>query len=250
MTLQNGLSELVEKIVSQLDPGTIRTSSPVERIHWKPGPALYQVRLKDGFTLEADTVVAATPAFVTASLMSETDVTLVRSLREIPYVSTATVSLAFRKEGFKHPLNGFGFVVPRAENRSIMACTWTSTKFPHRAPENGVLLRCFIGGSGREELVSGADSDILKKVREDLQGIMGITEEPLFSKVYRWEKANPQYPVGHADRLEDIDARLSRLPGLFLAGAAYRGVGIPDCIRQGQDAAESALRYLRERNRS
>ncbi|HSG05319.1 MAG TPA: protoporphyrinogen oxidase, partial [Nitrospiria bacterium] len=155
-----------------------------------------------------------------------------------------------RKEGFSHPLNGFGFVVPRAENRNIMACTWTSTKFPHRAPDDGVLLRCFVGGAGREDLVAGTDADILMKVREDLRGIMGITEEPLLSKVYRWEKANPQYPVGHGDRIAEIESRLSRLPGLFLAGAAYRGVGVPDCIRQGQDAAESAFRYLRERKTS
>ncbi|HEY5649294.1 MAG TPA: protoporphyrinogen oxidase [Nitrospiria bacterium] len=244
MTLKNGLSEIVETLAGKLEPGSVLTGSGAERIHWKPGLSLYHVRLKNGTVLEAHSVISAAPAYVTANLMAQTDATLVRSLNEIPYVSTATVSLAFRKKDFSHPLNGFGFVVPRGENRGIMACTWTSTKFPHRAPDDGILLRCFVGGAGREEILSGPDDEILKRVRTDLKETMGISEEPLFSKVYRWERANPQYLVGHGERLAEIDDRLSRFPGLFLAGAAYRGIGIPDCIRQGQNAADQAHRYL------
>jgi len=244
MTLKGGLTELVEAIVSKLDRDAITTGTEAERIHWKSGLSTYQVRLKNGTALTADAVIATSPAYVTADLLSETDATLVRTLREIPYVTTATVSLAYHKNSFRHPLNGFGFVAPRREERTIMACTWTSTKFPHRAPAGRVLLRCFAGGAGRENIVSLPDLELVDRVREDLREIMGVTEEPIFFRIYRWEKANPQYPVGHLDRLAEIDDRLTRFPGLFLAGAAYRGVGVPDCIRQGKEAAERAFNFL------
>ncbi len=250
MTLKGGLSELVTALVSKLDQNALIVGTEVERIHWKSGLSTYHVRLKDGTTITADAVIAASPAYVAADLLAETDATLVRTLREIPYVSTATVSLAYRKNQFRHPLNGFGFVVPRREGRNIMACTWTSTKFPHRAPEDRVLLRCFVGGAGREDLVGLPEKDLVNTVRDDLRAIMKITEEPVFSRVYRWEKANPQYPVGHLDRLADMDDRLTRLPGLFLAGAAYRGVGVPDCIRQGNEAAERVFKYLTAQKQS
>jgi len=244
MTLKGGLSELVEAIVSKLDREALTIGTDAERIHWKSGLSTYQVRLKNGTSLTADAVIATSPAYVTADLLSETDATLVRMLREIPYVSTATVSLAYRKDSFRHPMKGFGFVAPRRERRSIMACTWTSTKFPHRAPADRALLRCFVGGAGREDIISLPEKDLVERVREDLREIMGVTEEPILSRVYRWEKANPQYPVGHLDRLAEIDDRLTRLPGLFLAGAAYRGVGVPDCIRQGTEAAKRAFNFL------
>lgn len=250
MTLKGGLSELVTALVSKLDQNALIVGTEVERIHWKSGLSTYHVRLKDGTTITADAVIAASPAYVAADLLAETDATLVRTLREIPYVSTATVSLAYRKNQFRHPLNGFGFVVPRREGRSIMACTWTSTKFPHRAPDDRVLLRCFMGGAGREEIASLPEKDLVNTVRDDLRAIMKISEEPVFSRVYRWEKANPQYPVGHLDRLADMDDRLTRLPGLFLSGAAYRGVGVPDCIRQGNEAAERAFKYLTAQKQS
>jgi len=244
MTLKGGLSEMVAAISSRLDSEALILGTDVERIHWKSGLSTYQVRLKDGRALTAHAVIAASPAYVTASLLAETDATLVRSLQGIPYVSTATVSLAYSKDSFPHPLNGFGFVVLRREGRNIMACTWTSTKFPHRTPAGRVLLRCFLGGAGREAVVGLSDKEMVDLVREDLGRIMRITEEPILCRVYRWERANPQYPVGHLDRLAEIDDRLSRLPGLFLAGAAYRGVGVPDCIRQGKEAAERAFKFL------
>ncbi|HEY5594724.1 MAG TPA: protoporphyrinogen oxidase [Nitrospiria bacterium] len=244
MTLKGGLSELVTALVSKLDQNSLIVGTEAERIHWKSGLSTYHVRMKDGASMTADAVIAASPAYVAADLLAETDATLVRMLRDVPYVSTATVSLAYRKDSFRHPLNGFGFVVPRREGRSIMACTWTSTKFPHRAPDDRVLLRCFVGGAGREDLVNRPETDLVNHVRDDLRAIMKITEEPVLSRVYRWEKANPQYPVGHLDRLAGMDDRLTRLPGLFLAGAAYRGVGVPDCIRQGNEAAERAFKYL------
>lgn len=244
MTLQGGLSELVTAITSRLDPASVATGAEAERIHFRSGLSHFNVRLKDGTVLEADAIIATAPAYVTADLLAETDATLVRMLGEIPYVSTATVSLAYEKDRLRHPLNGFGFVVPRAEGRNIMACTWTSTKFPHRAPDGRALLRCFVGGAGREETLLRSDKDLVELVREDLRVIMGITAEPVLNRVYRWEKANPQYPVGHLERLADMDDRLTRLPGLYLAGAAYRGVGVPDCIRQGQEAADRAFRFL------
>jgi protoporphyrinogen/coproporphyrinogen III oxidase len=244
MTLKGGLSEMVDAISSKLNPEDLILGADVERIHWKSGLSTYLVRLKDGRALTAHAVIASSPAYATANLLAETDATLVRSLQGIPYVSTATVSLAYPKDAFPHPLNGFGFVVPRREGRRIMACTWTSSKFSHRAPVDRVLLRCFLGGAGREEVVGLSDKEMVELVREDLGGVMGIAEEPIVRRVYRWERANPQYPVGHLERLAEIDDRLSRLPGLFLAGAAYRGVGVPDCIRQGKEAAERAFKFL------
>ncbi len=147
--------------------------------------------------------------------------------------------------GFDHPLNGFGFVVPRKEPTRLLACTWTSTKFTHRARPGTVLLRAFIGGPRREELVDLDDDALIALVREELRAIMGITAAPTVARVYRWPRGNPQYDVGHLDRMDEIEALCP--PGLYLTGSAYRGVGIPDCVKQGQATAQQVIAYATSR---
>ena len=166
----------------------------------------------------------------------------------IHYVSTATVTLGYKKEGFSHSLDGFGFVVPKAEGRSILACTWTSSKFPHRAPEGYVMLRCYLGGALQEEIAEKDAETLETLVRNDLQKIMGINETPIFCKVFQNHKSNVQYHVNHSERIDSVMEDLKNFPGLFLAGSAYRGIGIPDCIQNGNQAAESAFDFLNSKS--
>ncbi len=243
MTLKEGMGELVETLTKRLDPSTRMAGSGVTGI--QPRSMTYELLLADGQRLEADAVILATPAFVTADLLKQLNSSLADRLRRIPYVSTATVSLAYKRSGFSHPLNGFGFVVPRSEQRTILACTWTSTKFPHRAASDHVLVRCFVGGAGREELALHEESTLVKMVCEDLKAIMGVSTEPALAKVYRWEKANPQYNVGHLEQVAEIEKMTAQHPGLFITGAAYRGVGVADCIHQGIQTAEKVLTHLK-----
>jgi oxygen-dependent protoporphyrinogen oxidase len=243
MTLQNGLQEIVGAIEKALR-GTIITGCGVARIQTQAGG--YTLTLDDGRVLVADVVVLAAPAFAAAELLRGMSAELADKLDRIRYVSTATVSLGFNAEGFQHPLNGFGFVVPRKEPTRLLACTWTSTKFTQRARPGTVLLRAFIGGSRREEFVDLGDEALVSLVREELHAILGITAEPTVSRVYRWPQGNPQYDVGHLERIDEIESLCP--PGLYLTGSAYRGVGIPDCVKQGQATAQQVITYARQKS--
>ncbi len=248
VTFKGGMQELVQAITGRLSRVSVQTGTPVRTVRMiQPGAdraPRYEVRLAGGRILQADAVILTTPAYLAAEMVEDLDRLLAKQLWAIPYASTATVSLAYRRVGFRHSLNGFGFVVPRVEGRRILACTWTSTKFPHRAPPDHVLLRCFIGGAGGEVLAAQDDRAMLLMVREELRATMGIMNEPVLTRISRWPEANPQYLVGHGERLAAIDEALGRQPGLFLAGSAYRGVGIPDCIHQGSLAADRAWQFL------
>jgi oxygen-dependent protoporphyrinogen oxidase len=169
---------------------------------------------------------------------------LAELFERIHYVSTATVTLGYKKEGFSHPLDGFGFVVPKAEGKSILACTWTSSKYPHRAPEGYVMLRCYLGGALHEEIAEKDAETIQTLVRNDLKEIMGIKETPVFCRVFKNHKANVQYHVNHSEIIDSIMENLKKFPGLFLVGSSYRGIGIPDCIHSGNQAAEATLEFL------
>jgi oxygen-dependent protoporphyrinogen oxidase len=246
MTFQEGMGELVETLVSRLDRIQLMSSKRVKAV--RPSGqtgARYHVDLVDGTSMASDVVILATPAFITADLIEEINPTMAQLLRQIPYVSTATVSLAYKRSECHHPLDGYGFVVARTEKRKIMACTWTSTKFPNRAPEDHVLIRCFVGGGGQESLVDMDDQAIVQLAREELKITMGLNTTPVFTRIYRWKRANPQYIVGHLDRLAAIEGLLTQHPGLFLTGSAYYGVGIPDCIHEGSRTAQNALEFLR-----
>jgi oxygen-dependent protoporphyrinogen oxidase len=244
MSLKEGLATLPNTIGSSLNPKGLLTGNQVMSIEKLSDASGYLLTLAKGDLLKVMSVVFATPAFVTADLFKEIDPVLSLELFSLPYVSTATVSLAYERKAISHPMNGFGFVIPRIENRKIMAVTWTSIKFAHRAPHDKLLIRCFVGGIKNEYLTRLNESALIAIVREELQDIMGIHAEPLFTKVFRWEKSMPQYIVGHEEKIKKIEERLSLNPGLFLTGSAYHGIGISDCIKSGERAALAALNFL------
>jgi oxygen-dependent protoporphyrinogen oxidase len=188
--------------------------------------------------------VIATPSYAASELLKEVDGELTEKLLSIPYVSTATVSIAYKKAEVKHPLNGFGFVVPKTERRRIMAATWTSVKWAHRAPEDMVLIRCFLGGAKQGELVFLTDEEMTRVVREELKDIMGIDAEPVITRIYRWKDAMPQYTIGHDERVAEIEELTEKHPGLYLTGSAYRGIGISDTVREAEETAKKVLGCL------
>ncbi|HEV2885058.1 MAG TPA: protoporphyrinogen oxidase [Pyrinomonadaceae bacterium] len=208
-------------------------------------PAKWIVRNDRNETLDADALCLALPSFISAQLLQDVDKSLADQLREIPYTSSAVVNLAYRSEHIPHALAGFGFVVPFVEKRSLIACTFSSVKFSGRAPDGCVLLRAFLGGALQPELATFEDSRLLSFVRTDLRDLLGIEREPLFADVMRWPNSMPQYHVGHLDRVERIEECVGSLPALALAGNAYRGVGIPDCIGSGETAADQLLNTLK-----
>ncbi|HWP47700.1 MAG TPA: protoporphyrinogen oxidase [Candidatus Limnocylindrales bacterium] len=248
VTLRGGLTELVQTLTTQLNRISFIKGKPVVWI--KPSSdssslqPVYHLTLANGEILQADVIVLATPAYIAADFVESFNSSLAAVLREIPYTSTVTISLGYKKSDFAHLPPGFGFVVPRVENRRIIASTWTSNKYPHRAPDDKILLRCYIGGANQEDLVSLEDRILIQIVREELREIAGITQEPVLTRVYRWEKVMPQYLVGHLNRLTTLERLLTHHPGLFLTGNAYRGPGIPDCIHSGALTAEKVLKYL------
>lgn len=188
-------------------------------------------------TLIADAVCLALPAYVSSRLLGKLDPQLAAELAEISYASSATINLAYKRTDIPHPLDGFGFVVPFIEKRSLIACTFSSVKFAGRAPQDQVLLRAFVGGALQPEMFELSEGELLSRVLGDLRDLLGIERAPLFTEVSRWERSMPQYHVGHLERVRRIEARVAFLPGLVLAGNAYSGLGIPDCIRSGETAA-------------
>ena len=237
LTLRGGLGRLVQALVSRLQ-GDLRLNEPAEAV--VPLDAgQFTVRLKSGATLGAEAVIITTLAPATAQVLQDWQPELARRLRQIRMNSSATVSLAYEAGAIQHRLNGTGFLVPRSESGRINACTWTSAKFAHRAPDGMVLLRAFAGGPRAPKDVELDDAALTGLVREELRRTMGITAAPAFSRVYRWREAHPQYDVGHLELVEAIERQCP--PNLRLAGASYRGLGLPDCIAQGEAAASAIL---------
>lgn len=238
ISLQNGMERLAERLRSRL-AGDCRLNTAVRTIARHNGG--YQLTLNDGSQLTAAAVVLAVPAYVAARLLAGIAPQAGAGLNDIRYVSTGTLSLAFRRDEVSHPLNGFGLVIPRSEKRAINAVTWTSTKFEGRAPAGAILLRIFFGGSRRPEMMTKDDEQLLAIARDELKELMGIDATPLFHRIYRWYEANPQYDVGHLERVAAIEAALP--PGIYVSGSPYRGIGIPDCVHQAQ---QTAARLVKE----
>jgi oxygen-dependent protoporphyrinogen oxidase len=242
VTLRRGVGSLVEALVARLD-GTVLTGRSVTRLnHDTTAAQPYTLHLDDGATVPADAVILAVPSSVAAELVAPLHPALAESLRPLRSVSTGTLTLAFRQADVARPLDGFGMIIPRGEQRPINAVTFSSAKFHHRAPDDHLLARVFVGGSRHPAALDQTNDELLATARSELRAIFGITAEPCFSRVYRWPDANPQYDLGHLERVAQIEHLCPE--GLFLAGSAYRGVGIPDCIKQGKDAAEEALKLV------
>ena len=190
---------------------------------------------------EFDAVIMAIPAYSAAELLSTTNDGLAAELRGIQYTSSVTVNLGYDRAVRASLPPGFGFLVPRSEGKRMLAATFAHNKFPHRAPDDRALLRCFVGGARNEQVLEAPDEEIVRMVREELGQIINLSADPLFTRVYRWRRSMAQYGVGHLERLQRIDSLLQSLHGVALAGNGYRGIGVPDCVRSGSDAAHRAL---------
>ena len=246
MSLKGGVGELIKAVTAQLS-GELVTGQAIATLRQSSTAAegAYQIQLTGGTSIQADAVVLATPAYASAQILQEANPTLATQLDQIRYISSATISLAFRKADVTHPLNGFGFVTPKTEPSRLLACTWTSTKFNHRVPEEHVLLRAFVGGYANESLVQLPDDELLAVVREELAQVMNIQAEPVRNRIFRWQRGTPQYDVGHLERVEAMEEMArTTLPGLYLTGNAYRGVGMPDCIQQARNTVDQIIQQF------
>jgi oxygen-dependent protoporphyrinogen oxidase len=233
-TLKGGLGELIEELERRIQPSTTVLRGEAETL--ERSTEGYRVRVS-GEWLDADHVILACPAYSAAALIGSLDKDLAALLEAVPYSSSLTLALGYDKATFGHPLNGFGFLVPSKERNRLVACTWVANKFSHRVPDDLVMLRCFFGGASDAAIVEESDDAVVRIARQELRRIMRISAEPLFHHVSRWPRSMAQYTVGHGERLKQIEDRLANTPGLHLAGNGYTGIGIPDCVRMGREAA-------------
>jgi protoporphyrinogen/coproporphyrinogen III oxidase len=242
MSLQGGTQELVDALVQQLK-GDLHLHTRVSAIR-QTAEGNYRITTSDGDRLDADAVLLTTPAYIAAELLRPLSSDAANLLAAIRYVSTGTISLAFRADDIKRPLYGFGLVIPKSEKRPINAITISSTKFNHRAPQGYVLLRIFFGGSRSPQTLTYDDDQLLKVVRQEIQAILGIETAPLFHRVYRWHNATPQYDVHHLEHIPAIEAALPVC--VYVSGSAFRGVGLPDCIYQSQQTVNRMINQLQQ----
>lgn len=231
VTPKAGVEAMVDALRTQLT-GELRLGAGVAAL--EPIAGGYRLYLTDGAEVRASQVILAAPAFVVGQLLRPLAPDAADLLDGIRYVSTGTISLAFRSADAPNPLNGYGLVIPMSERRPINAITLNSVKFAHRAPDNHLLLRAFFGGSRSPQSMELDDAALYATVRRELDALLGIAAEPLFHRIHRWRRSNPQYDVGHLERVAAIERALP--PGVHVAGSAYRGVGIPDCVKSGMDA--------------
>jgi oxygen-dependent protoporphyrinogen oxidase len=243
LSFKDGIETLSRAMVKRLNPDWLRLNCGVKSV--TGGCVQYCVELHDGTKIYADDVVFATPAYVTADLVRGLDPSLAAGLDAIPYVSTAAISLGYKRSDVGPQLDGYGFVIPSQEGRKINACSWSSQKFSYRAPEDCILLRAFVGGACSPDSAEQDEQTLITLAMRELKDIMEITATPILTQVSRWIRANPQYEVGHDQRVKEIERGLASYPGLHLAGSAYFGSGIPDCIKSGVRAASTVLKRLR-----
>jgi oxygen-dependent protoporphyrinogen oxidase len=232
------MQHLAETVVTRLTPSSLLTNTPVQAIQAEAGGWVISAGLRSD---DFDRVIVALPAPAAAEVLRIASPEVSRELAAIQYSSSITVGLGYDRDVRQSLPPGFGFLVPRSEGKKLLAATFVHNKFPHRAPEDHALLRCFFAGGNAENVWPLADAQIIGIVRDELQQILGLRAEPLFARVYKWKSAMAQYGVGHLDRIDRIERLRQHLPGLALAGNAYRGIGVPDCIRSGRDAAEQLL---------
>jgi len=238
-TLQGGLGQLIEALAA-----AIRGHAEIRQVRAETiqrTAAGFRIRA-GGDWLEASSVVVGTEAHSAATLLQAMDPRLGELLGQVPYSSSITLALGFDAAGFAAPPEGFGFLVPRKERRRLAACTWVGTKFSHRVPAGKIVARCFIGGAEALAAMGESDEVLVAEATSELQEIAGISAQPRFTRIFRWPRSMAQPIVGHPQRVAEIEARVEAIPGLDLAGNAYHGIGIPDCIRMGRAAAQKILR--------
>jgi oxygen-dependent protoporphyrinogen oxidase len=240
-SLKNGMQQLTEAVVSRLSATSLLTNTAVQAIHPEGRGWVVSAGMKSDYF---DGVIIALPAPAAAQALRIASPGLASELAAIQYSSSITVGLGYGHDVRQSLPPGFGLLVPRSDGKKLLAATFVHNKFPRRAPEDRALLRCFFAGKNAENLWPLADDQIVGIVRNELQQILGLRAVPVFVRVYRWKSAMAQYNVGHLDRLDRIERLRQQLPGLALAGNAYGGIGVPDCIRSGRDAATELTKTL------
>jgi protoporphyrinogen/coproporphyrinogen III oxidase len=239
VTTVGGMEELVTTLARRLPAGAAVLKQRVSALQ-REG-ARWRVSTAEGGAFDVDRVILATEAHATARMIRYLNPALAVLLEEIPYASAATVSLGYRRADVPHALDGFGFVVPRTEGKALLAATFSSVKYPGRAPDGHVLIRGFLGGMLNSGMLNEDDETLVRQARLELGEALGIATAPVLTRLHRWPASMPQYRVGHVSRVETIERILGGMPGLALAGSAYRGVGIADCVRSGEQAAERTV---------
>lgn len=240
LSLKNGLGTLIDALESELG-SIVRLNEQADHIEKKEDG--FNILLGSGAVYKADSIIVATEHESVPKIFSQYD--FLKVLNEMPSTSTANVALAFDQSAIKKDIDGTGFVVSRKSKTRITACTWTHKKWPSTTPEGKALVRCYVGKPDDQEVVNLSDGELTEIVLKDLNKTMKIKKDPEFSIITRWHDARPQYTVGHLERMATVQSGLAaNLPGVFLAGSSYAGVGIPDCIEQGEQAAEQAMSHL------
>ena len=240
-SLENGMQQMVDSLVGALDTNALNTGATVQAVAPEAGRWVVSAGLQSD---EFDAIILALPAKAAANLLQRCGPQLASELGAIEYSSSVTVALGYDKPVRDSLPPGFGFLVPRSEGKRMLAATFVHNKFPHRAPEDRAILRCFLGGARGEQILALSEEEILSIVREELAQILQLRAEPLFARVFKWRGAMAQYGVGHLERLERIEALRQKLPGLALAGNGYSGIGVPDCVRSGTAAVDTTLHAL------
>jgi protoporphyrinogen/coproporphyrinogen III oxidase len=240
-SFKEGIQFLTDTLATQLGQ---RIKTGVTAVAISRNNHCWEVKTSDGSVHQADLVISAVPAYAAAALLEVVDVPLADTLHQIPYSTLNVVCCGFKAQGLGHPLDGFGYLVPKEEGRTVLGTLWDSSMFEERAPDGMAMLRSMAGGACKPELIDLPEADLLQRVRDDLQVAMGISQAPCFSRIIRHQQAIPQYTVGHGKRLQAIEGRLGTLPGLLLTGNAFKGVGLNDCVAASQTTVGKAMAFL------
>jgi oxygen-dependent protoporphyrinogen oxidase len=240
-SLRNGMATLPETLAARLGASIRKGAEVVETS--RSGDS-WRLALASGESVDADAVICAAPAYAAARIVATIVPAAAKMLGEISYASAATVNLTFRESDFDRPPQGFGFVVPAIEHRRIIAGSFSSFKFEGRAPAGAILARAFVGGEMSREMMRLIDEEMIGAVRDEFRALLGVSAAPGFAEVRRWPDSMPQYEIGHLARVAELERAVAELPAFAIAGAAYRGVGIPDSVRSGEDAADATFAKL------